>query len=344
MAGVHADVVILTALPEEHTAVVRALGDCAVHIWRGYKLHVGKVGALDVLAFPMGGMGNVSSAQAATLVISVWNPAYLLLAGIAAGMPDVGDDLRLGDVLVPDQIVGYEQAKVRPEGAERRYKVAQPDWELLQTARGLEPREWALSVAATRPDGQGDRVIPRAFFESVFSGEKVIADGTIIAGLRQDWRKAIGVEMEGLGVAVASYRGGPRFLMVKAVSDFADPAKNDDWHAYAAESAARFAVAVLRNTPIQPEPERPQAIPISASRGFSGRVKVEFCRKVHHSWEDLADFFDVPPYEKARFRHGNQPRDLWEWLEAREKLSVLPEALTELGRQDLAELMQTSPR
>src|SRR5262249_48731729 len=48
---VRADAVILTALAEEHAAVVRALGDCEVQQWRGRRLHVGKIGALEVLAF-----------------------------------------------------------------------------------------------------------------------------------------------------------------------------------------------------------------------------------------------------------------------------------------------------
>lgn len=342
MTDPHVDVVIMTALAEEHTAVVRALGSCTVHHWQGRKVHVGKVGTLDVLAFPMGGMGNVGSAQAATLAISVWNPAYILLTGIAGGIRESGDDLRLGDVLVPDRIIGYEQGKIRPEKLERRYEVVQPNWELLQTARGLEPSEWALNIVTARPDGQGGRVIPRAFFEPVFSGEKVLADHETVTGLLKHWRKAIGVEMEGLGAAVASYRGGPGFLMAKAVSDFADPAKNDDWHAYAAESAARFSIAVLRNAPIQSSQQRPQATPMSAPRHFPGSVKLEFCRRLDGSWEDLADFFDVPLHERSRFRYGNEPRDLWGWLEVREKLSVVPEGLKTIGREDLAELMLAS--
>jgi nucleoside phosphorylase len=264
MTPLRADAVILTALKEEHDAVANALGDCEMQRWRGRTLYSGQVGALRVLAFPMGGMGNPGSAHAATLVISVWKPAYLVLVGIAGGIRQPSDDLRLGDVLVPDRLVGYESAKIRPEGPELRHEVFRPSWELLQTAQHLEPHDWALSIATTRPDGHGGRVIPRAFFGPVFSGEKVLADRDAIAGLQEGWSKAIGVEMEGLGVAVASYRGGPGFLMVKGVSDFADSAKNDAWHAYAAESAARFAVAALRNAPAQPEPERPRAVPVSA--------------------------------------------------------------------------------
>jgi nucleoside phosphorylase len=67
-----------------------------VQRWRGRTLHAGKVGALEVLAFPMGGMGNPGSAQAATLVISVWNPAYIILAGIAGGIRRSGEPARGG--------------------------------------------------------------------------------------------------------------------------------------------------------------------------------------------------------------------------------------------------------
>jgi len=338
------DAVILTALEEEHAAVVRALGDGDVRRWRGRRLYAARVGSLEVLAFPMGGMGNPGSAQAATLVISVWNPAYIILAGIAGGIRRPGDDLRLGDVLVPDRIVGYEPAKIRPEGAEPRYEVLQPHWELLQTARGLDPRDWALGITATRPDGYGGRVVPRAFFGPVFSGEKVLADGATLAGLREHWGKAIGVEMEGLGVAVASYRGGPGFLMAKAVSDFADAAKDDDWHGYAAESAARFAVAVLKNVPVQPEPERPQAVPALVPRQFPGPVKIQFCRRLGDSWEELADLFEIAPHERARFRPGNEPRDLWQWLEVRDKLPVVLEGLAQIGRDDLAAVMRAAMR
>lgn len=269
MTAGHADAVILTALDEEHAAVVRAMGNCEARQWRGRALRAGTVGELEVLAFPMGGMGNPGAAEAATAAISVWNPAYVILTGIAGGIHGAGTDLRLGDVLVADQVVGYESAKLHAGGTERRYQVLQPHWELLQAARGVDPRDWSMSIAAARPDGHGGRVIPRAFFGPVLSGAKVVADENATTGLREAWPKALGVEMEALGAALASYRGGAGFLMAKAVSDFADAAKDDDWHAYAAESAARFVVALLKAVPLPREPKRPARAAAGAGQALA---------------------------------------------------------------------------
>ncbi|WRZ92640.1 5'-methylthioadenosine/S-adenosylhomocysteine nucleosidase [Streptomyces sp. NBC_01007] len=334
------DVVILTALHEEHAAVVQALGDCSEHRWRGHVLRVGSVGNLRVLAFSMGSMGNVGSAQSAALVISAWNPAYILLVGIAGGAAQDSDDLQLGDVLVPDQVIGYEPGKVFPGRLERRYEVYRPDHVLLHTAQGLAPQNWALGAAIMRPDGRGDRVIPRAHFGPVFSGEKVLADPFTVNLLKADWPKAIGVEMESLGVALAAYRGGPGFFMAKAVCDFADTAKGDDWHAYAASVAAHFSIATLRAVSLEVSANRPQAVPVNVPASYPGVVKVHVCQRLHFEWQDVADDFGVPLHIKARFEKGNESRNLWEWLESRGKLPLLPAALGRYGRDDLAQFMR----
>jgi hypothetical protein len=236
--------------------------------------------------------------------------------------------------------VGYEIGKVRTAGLERRYEVYRPSKELLDVARSVTPAEWAIDVVMPRPDGESGRTLPRAHFGPVFSGEKVIADDATMVELRSVWPKAIGTEMEGLGVALASYRGGPGFLLVKAVCDFADPAKDDDWHRYAAEAAARFAVAVLARLDLPTAGERrPQATPSSAPSAFPGTTKLQLCQRLDN-WVDVADYFDVPSWITAKFRQGNEARQLWEYLEVRNKLFALAEALDFVDRPDLAELLR----
>ncbi|WP_328431513.1 5'-methylthioadenosine/S-adenosylhomocysteine nucleosidase family protein [Streptomyces sp. NBC_00453] len=335
-----ADVAILTALREEHAAVLEALGDYSEHRWRGHVLAVGTVGDLRVLAFPMGGMGNAGSAQSTALVISVWNPAYIVVTGIAGGDSHTSSDLQLGDVLIPDQVIGYEAGKIVHGKLERRYEVYRPDHELLQTARALAPESWALASALLRPDRKGNRTLPRAHFGPVFSGEKILADSNILHSLKEHWPKAVGIEMESLGVALAAHRGGPGFFMAKAVSDFADSNKNDNWRAYAARNAAHFSIATLRASSVTVSGNRRQAVPVGMPSKYAGATKIYVCQRLHFEWMDLADYFEVPLSVKARFEKGNEPRNLWEWLELRGKLPLLPDALSQYGRGDLAQFMQ----
>jgi nucleoside phosphorylase len=334
------DIVIMVALPLEEQAAARALGDCSSCNWRGRRLHVGDLNGLSILVFPMDGMGNVGSAEATTRIIATWKPRYVMLTGIAGGVRNASGNICLGDVLVPDQVVGYELGKTRADGPERRYEVYRAHPGLLGAARGLLPQDWAMKIAIPRPGGQSNRVIPQAHFGPILAGEKVLADGATLADLRSDWPKAIGVEMEGLGVAVACYRSSIGFLAAKAVCDFADTAKDDDWQPYAAETAARFLIAVLANFSSQSESEKPEAPQVVKVPDFRGEVKVEFCRRIGKGWKELADLFDVSPHEREGFSPGDEPRDLWEWLERRSKLDALPDKLMEIRRSDLAEIMR----
>lgn len=78
---------------------------------------------------------------------------------------------------------------------------------------------------------------------------------------------------------------------------------------------------------------------IVPSGGLStSELKVEFCRRLATSWRELADSLGIPPYECARFAHGYEPREIWEWLEVRGALTTLREALAKIGRSDLVAL------
>lgn len=234
-----ADVIVLTALPVEHRAVLRALGAD------------GRVGGHRVVARCVGGMGNPGAAAGAQQLIDALRPSVVVLAGIAGGAPQA-PGLALGDVLVADTVVGYEPGRRDRVGLHPRPDVHRAAFALVAAAREVEPEEWVPFIGTERPDGLPRA--PRSHVGTVLSGEKVIADAAALAELGRAWPRTVGVEMEGLGVATAAYRSGAGFLLIKAVCDLADDAKDDGWHGYAAEAAARFAIAVLRRTPL---PQRP---------------------------------------------------------------------------------------
>jgi hypothetical protein len=75
--------------------------------------------ALSLFCFQV--WGELSAANAVTDAIIRWNPRFVLMIGIAGGFPQ--DDLDLGDVVVADQIVGYEYGKVTDHGFKPRDRV-----------------------------------------------------------------------------------------------------------------------------------------------------------------------------------------------------------------------------
>jgi len=74
---------------------------------------------------------------------------------------------------------------------------------------------------------------------------------------------------------------------------------------------------------------------------ISGKIKIQFCRRLGADWQDLADYLKIPPHRRNQFQQGRECQAIWEWLEEREKLDTLKEALDVLDRQDLVKLLNT---
>ena len=339
------DVVIITALPKECDAILRYL-DSPQRIeiknrvaYKSYLPHENSNGGYWVIVLCLGGMGNVRAAIAVTQAIDVWNPDAIVLAGIMGGVK--ASERWLGDVIVAEQVVGYELGKVRDAGMERRFESLQPSHLLIEKARYFPSEKWVLASQIPRPDGSSDRAIPKVHFGVVGSGEKVIADTLTIPELQDSWAKLIGVEMESFGTASAIYQSGsvPAMLMVKGICDWADPNKNDDWQAYAADISAAYVVNFLKSKPMGRR-DRDRAQPKIAPN-FSGKAKIRLCQRLGGNWRDLADYFDIPEYQRARFPQGYECQRIWEWLRERDRLYTLKSALEFIDRQDLVDLLET---
>ncbi|WP_203993998.1 5'-methylthioadenosine/S-adenosylhomocysteine nucleosidase [Virgisporangium aurantiacum] len=323
---------IVTALDEEHAALVAALS-CVLRIdSRGRRILTAEVAGLRVAVESLHGMGNVSAASAASTLMVAWRANYLILVGITGGFESAG--VRPGDIVVPDQVVGYESGKLTTEGPRRRPEVYRPDFDLLTAARAVDADEWVTTIRTAPPE---PGLPPRIRFGTVLSGEKVIADAESAADLRQSWPKAVAIEMESYGSALAMYRHGGRFLMVKGVSDLADANKDDRWRAYAAEGAAQFTRAVLRRIPVCEQLREADDLAVP------GPVMLSICWALADDWTTLAYYFQIPRHELVRYPPGHEPMRLWDWLAVRRRLRELPAALAFIGRQDLAEaLMRTA--
>ena len=52
-------------------------------------------------------------------------------------------------------------------------------------------------------------------------------------------------------------------------------------------------------------------------------------------WQDLADYFDMLSDQRHGFAPGREPQGVWEWLEVRQRLPELLDALRYIDRTDI---------
>lgn len=248
------DFLIITPLPEELNAVCSKLPvtrELPNEIRACYETdlpctfadNVTKTFKVIIMGLAKQGQGE---AVAATKdAIQRWRPRHIILVGIAGGMPD--RDVRLGDIVIADQVVDYEHKKIKGQATETRLKVYPVDAILLGGCTRLLEKPWHKDIIAKRttPD------TPRIHIGPIASGNKVIASRGALVELLEGWSEVIGVEMEAGGVAFVAAEARIPFLMVRGVSDLADENKNSDevkqWRPYACDAAATFTIALLQS-------------------------------------------------------------------------------------------------
>jgi nucleoside phosphorylase len=183
------------------------------------------------------GVASVKAGITAARILGYFdNPEIIVLLGITAGLKS--KDVKLGDVLVPTATVDVESGKVTPKGKEPAglsYEMSLDKQKAIAQWPGQG--NWSKRWGKKRPVKTKGR-------------SKVIADCTIACtssviaydkraqALRLIHRKISGVEMEALGIAMASQLVGRPFVIVKSISDWADRQKKNKWHAYCMASAA----------------------------------------------------------------------------------------------------------
>ncbi|OJJ01824.1 hypothetical protein ASPVEDRAFT_192125 [Aspergillus versicolor CBS 583.65] len=199
-------------------------------------------------------------------------------------------DIRLGDVVVGTRIVDYEMRKRYDGGMVKNTGHPEKPSKILRSAiQALKADHQTKSSKITQYiDGMTQRYAERGAFtyplgipdrlcEACLSGGKcagggkatkpqsrpdrpdkhsrihygVIASGNTLCrdrDFREEMQKkfdAICFDMEAAGV-MNNFQG----LVVRGISDYADCHKNDDWHSYAAASAAGYAKLLLSYVPL----------------------------------------------------------------------------------------------
>ena len=120
------------------------------------------------------------------------------------------------------------------------------------------------------------------------------------------------IEMEGAGIAEATWSVRAGYFVVRGICDYCDENKNDKWHDYAALTAAAFAITLLKTVEGHP---LPKVVQLESIDPASGLVVAEECfRYVLHelSKDDVFPDRCDRCQEKLRLAHQSITR-YWAW-------------------------------
>lgn len=344
------DFAIIVALPIELEAVLRCFPELQKTIRFAPEQHTYYSGTVTttsgfqyrVVAMLLRTMGNLEAANATHDLIKAWSPRYIVVTGIVGGMrPDTQE---YGDVLIAETVVYYELGKEREKGLENRNRHFPCDPSLLDAARNMRLTDWRGSLPA-RPDQRPPaNDLPRIHFGPLASGEKVIASKDATSRLLQYQPDLVGVEMESAGVASAALGAVKRigFLTIRAICDFADYRKNDNWQSYAAATAAAFLRAFVKTQPISPSsgawPRPIKSIPQATPEDTLAKRKQLFnqlCRRLDmEELKNLCFLLGVDIDELPGDRKSSRARELILRFERRGKLDQIAVALEDILNDD----------
>jgi nucleoside phosphorylase/CheY-like chemotaxis protein len=207
---------------------------------------------LKIVATNCPRMGMPAAAILTSKMIERFRPRYIVMVGILAG---VGSELNFGDVLIADPSWDYESGKRKVVGKAAKFEAAPHQMNVAPELRAkidklISDYEFLDQI---KRDWVGPKInYPlRAKRGPVASGGSVIEDQKVVALIKEQHRKLIGVEMETYGVLLAAHEATfpkPQAVSMKSICDFADEDKNNDHQVYASYTSARFMAKLVESS------------------------------------------------------------------------------------------------
>ncbi|MEU8178070.1 hypothetical protein AB0C14_34820 [Microbispora hainanensis] len=239
-AAERAQVGVITIKSLETQAVRLALGLRSERV-RDLRFDRAVVDGVSVAATMSLEQGQRSALAAYNHLVGVFDPEIVVLVGIGGGIHKSVD---IGDVVLSTEMVYYDLRKVTPSGTlhrgESRPAPAAVGHAVNSFLTDLDPTD---RLTIEDPDGASRSVAVHA--GPIGSGEAVIADEAAaeIAFLAAFNDKILAVDMEAGGLSQACHERSAasgqqhRWMVVRGISDHADPNKSDTpqrvaaWHA-----------------------------------------------------------------------------------------------------------------
>lgn len=193
-------------------------------------------------------MGLSWSAALTTRIINKFNPKYIIMTGICAG---VDGKTELGDIIVGDPVWDWGAGKLSEKSGE---KIFLPDPHQLPLNRKLKEGFKLISkdtqfMKSLPLNWSGNDItkIPSLKIAPMACGSSVISTQLVVDEINEDHRKLTAIEMESYGVMAASHAYDIPCVVIKSVCDFGNTKKSDDVQKYSSYTSASVAFNFIQH-------------------------------------------------------------------------------------------------
>lgn len=253
------DVLFFAALPEPE---MNAIKDLAGVEWFatpssefGDQVYRGRLpGGIRAVLASASRIGPYEAGVRVSHLIAAYSPRLVVMSGICASLRKKSHPPCT--IVVADAVGDFDSGKYRSVSPAWRSFIPKPspfqcDAEVVTRAKAVA-RDAAFKLRVLKRAGETgvESSDLRVEFGSYATGASVVADATLASAVKRRLRNAQVLEMEAYAVALAgvrSLRSRPQVLIAKAVSDYADSRKDDQWRLRAARRSAAFCLELVES-------------------------------------------------------------------------------------------------
>ena len=184
----------------------------------------------------LSGIGKVSAATTATLLIQRFGVQRIVFTGVAGGL---GPGVAVGDVVVARRLLQHD---MNAWPLVPRHEVPGYGRAHFEADKALsDTLAWACEQALL------DMGLPtqRLHQGLIISGDQFVCDTAAAQALQRDLPDALAVEMEGAAFAQVCHDHGVPLAVVRTISDRADDDAHTDFSQFLRDFASPYSQAVL---------------------------------------------------------------------------------------------------
>ena len=218
---------IIGAMEEEVTLLRDKIENRQTITVAGLEMYTGTLNGTDV-ALLKSGIGKVSAAMGAALLLEHCKPDLIINTGSAGGL---APGLNVGNIVVSDE-TRYHDADVTAFG----YEIGQ-----MAGCPAAFVADEKLVNAAEACIRQLDLHAVRGL---IVSGDAFINGAEGLAKIRHNFPQAVAVEMEATAIAHVCHNFGVPFVVVRAISDVADQTSHLSFDEFLAVAAKQSSLMV----------------------------------------------------------------------------------------------------